>query len=168
MAIHHTLHLQPTTYRDEQAHIFTDCLNVLYLLNTQIKHPTVHNNHLGTNILKSMIKMLQSHKQTTTLHKVKARKKINGNEQVDTLAKLGCELDHKDVVATYEHAHPTPYYLQKDWWHSMQETPNKGPIRHLGKYILKYDKRHNLEIIANQTHHLHKWLNNKDIQGIIK
>ena len=45
----------------------------------------------------------------------------------------------------------------------MQETPNKGPIRHLGKHVLKYDKNHNLEVIANQTHQLHKWLENKDI-----
>ena len=63
----------------------------------------------------------------------------------------------------HEHAHPTPYYLQKDWWHSMQETPDKGPIRHLGKHVLKHDKKHNLEIIANQIHQLHKWLENKDI-----
>ena len=39
---------------------------------------------------------------------------INGNKQADMLAKLGCELSHRDAVTTYEHAHPTPYYLQKD------------------------------------------------------
>ena len=89
------------------------------------------------------------------------------------LAKLGCKLDHRDAVTTYEHAHPTPYYLQKDWWHSMQETPNKGPIRHLGKYVLKNDKRHNLEnqkhtkYITHQTHQLHKWLDNKDIDKVL-
>jgi hypothetical protein len=115
----------------------------------------------------SIIKMLQSRTQLTILHKVKAHTNINGNEQADTLAKLGCELDYRDVVATYEHAHPTPYYLKKDWWHSLQETPDKGPIRHLGKYVLKYDKRHNLEIIANQTHQLHKWLDNKDIDKVL-
>jgi hypothetical protein len=52
------------------------------------------------------------------------------------------------MLVWLERAHPTPYYLQKDWWHSMQETPYKGPIRHLVKYILKYDKKHNLETIA--------------------
>ena len=45
----------------------------------------------------------------------------------------------------------------------MQETPDKGPIRHLGKYIIKHDKQHNLSILATQTHQLHKWLDNKDI-----
>ena len=107
--------------------------------------------------------MLQSRTQITTLHKVKAHTNISDNEHADKLAKMGCTLIHRDTVETYEHAHPTPYYLQKDWWHSMQDTPDKGPIRHLGKYILKYDKKHNLTIVATQTHQLHKWLNNKDI-----
>ena len=107
--------------------------------------------------------MLQTRTHITTLHKVKAHMNISGNEQADKLAKMGCELDYRDAINTYEHAHPTPYHLQKDWWHSMQETPNKGPIRHLGKYILKYDKIHNLAIIATQTHQLHKWFDNKDI-----
>ena len=31
----------------------------------------------------------------------------------------------------------------------MQETPDKGPIRYLGKHVIKYDTRHNLAIIAN-------------------
>ena len=163
MAIHHTLRLLTTTYRNEPAHIFTNCFNVLYLLNTQTKHPTLHNNHPDKMILESIIKMLQSRTQTTTLHKVKAHTNISGNEQANKLAKMGCVLEHRDVVATYEHAHLTPYYLQKDWWHSMQETPDKGPIRHLGKYILEHDKKHNLTIIATQTHWLHKWLDNKEI-----
>ena len=80
MAIHHTLQLLTTTYHDEPTHIFTNYLNVLYLLKTQIKHPTLHNNHPDKNILESMTKALQSHTQTTTLHKVKAHANINGNE----------------------------------------------------------------------------------------
>ena len=46
----------------------------------------------------------------------------------------------------------------------MQGTPDKGPIRHLSKYIRKHDNEHNLTIIANQTHQLHKWLENDDIE----
>ena len=49
----------------------------------------------------------------------------------------------------------------------MQDTPNKGPIRHRGKYILKYDKKYNLTIMASQTHQLHIWLDNKDIDKIL-
>ena len=44
----------------------------------------------------------------------------------------------------------------------MQKTPNKGPSRHLGKHVHKYDKRNNLQVIANQTHQIHKWLENDD------
>ena len=49
----------------------------------------------------------------------------------------------------------------------MQETLDKGPIGHLEKHVLKYDKRHNLEALANQTHRLHKWLENKDFDKIL-
>ena len=107
--------------------------------------------------------MLQSHIQITTLHKVKSHANINGNEQTNTLAKLGCKLNHRDAAMPHEHAHLTPYYLQEDWWHSMQETLDQGPIRRLENHVLKYDKNHKLEVIANQTHRPHKWLENKDI-----
>jgi ribonuclease HI len=115
MAIHHTLKLLTSTYTHEPAHIFTDCLNVLYLINTQIKHPTTHNNHPDKQILESIVLMLQSRTQITTMHKVKAHTNISGNEHADKLAKMGCELEHRDAIALYEHAHPTPYYLQKGW-----------------------------------------------------
>ena len=114
-----------------------------------------------------MIKMLISCTQPTSLHKIKAHTHIGGNDQAYTLAKQGCELDHRDAETPYEHAHPTPCYLQKDWWHSMQETPDKGPIRHLSKHILKHDNEHTLTIIASQMHQLHKWLENDDINKIL-
>ena len=97
MAMHHTLQLLTTTYCSEPTHVFTDCLNVLYLLTTQLKHPTLHNSHLDKNILESMTIMLQLGTQITTLYKVKAHTKTNGNKQADALAKLGCELDHRDT-----------------------------------------------------------------------
>ena len=114
MAIHHTLQLPTTTYQNEPTHKFTDCLNILYILNTQIKHPTSHNNHLDNIILENMIKMLISRTQTATLHEMKAHTNIGGKDQADAPAKHGRELDHNDAATTYEHAHPTPYYLQKD------------------------------------------------------
>ena len=114
MVVHHTLQLLTITYHDEPTHIFTDCLNVLYLLNTQLKHPTIHNGHPYKKILESMVNMLQICTQTTTLHKVKAHINIiKGKEEVDTLAKRGYKLDHRDPTISYEHAHPTSYYLQK-------------------------------------------------------
>jgi len=39
MAVHKMLTILTTTYNNEPANIFTDCVNVLYLLNTQIQHP---------------------------------------------------------------------------------------------------------------------------------
>jgi hypothetical protein len=40
LAIHHTLQILTQEFQNEPAHIFTDNLNSLYLINTQIKHPT--------------------------------------------------------------------------------------------------------------------------------
>jgi hypothetical protein len=107
VAVHHTLQLLTTTYRDEPTHIFTYYLNVLYLLNTQIKHPTLCNIHTNKIILESMIKTLQFHTQTSTFYKVKAHANINSSEQAYVLTKWGCKLDHRDAATPYEHTHPT-------------------------------------------------------------
>ena len=87
MAIHKTLRLITTKYTNEPAHIFTDCLNCLYVLNTQLKHPTHHNNHADKIILTYMVEMLKSRTQPITIYKVKAHTNIDGNEQTDQLAK---------------------------------------------------------------------------------
>lgn len=49
----------------------------------------------------------------------------------------------------------------------MQDTLDKGPFIHLEKHIIKYNKRHNLLAIVDQTHQQHKWLENKDIDKIL-
>ena len=49
MAIHATLKIINEEYPNEPAHIFTDCLNGLYVIKTQIKHLTLHNNHPDKN-----------------------------------------------------------------------------------------------------------------------
>ena len=49
---------------------------------------------------------VQSHIQTTKLHEGRVDTNIDGNKQVDTLAKSGCKLDHTNAVAPYEHACP--------------------------------------------------------------
>ena len=114
-----------------------------------------------------MTRMLIYRTQITTLHKIKAHTNISGNEHPYALAKHERELDHINAATPLEHTHPTSYYFQKDWWHFMRETPDKGPIRHLGKHIVKHDKGHNLAIIANQTHQLHKWLKNNNIDKVL-
>ena len=72
MAIHRTLKIITTQYANIPAHIFTDCINVLYLLNTHINHPSLHNNHFDKIIIASVVEMLQICTQITTLHKVRA------------------------------------------------------------------------------------------------
>ena len=113
-AIRKTLKLITKKYPNEPAHIFTDCLNCIYVLNTQIKHPTQHNNHADKAILTSMVEMLKNRTQLTTIRKVKAHTNIVGNEQADQLAKQGTKKRYRFVVKPYEFAHTTPYYFQKD------------------------------------------------------
>ena len=163
MALHHTLRLLTTTYQNEPAHIFTDCINVIYLLKNHIKHPTTHNSHPDKVTLASMVQMLLGRTQITTIHKVRAHANIDGNEQADKLAKRGRKLEHEDAEHPYEHAHPAPYYFQKDWWHSMDQTPDKGPICFLEKHIIKHDKKHNLNILATNFPNIDKWIANEEI-----
>ena len=148
MAIHTALKKFIEEYPNEPAHIFIDCLNGLYVIKTQIKHLTLHNNHPDKTILQEIVEILQQRTQPTTLYKVRAQANIVGNERADKLAKEGREKGHTGAMNPHKFAHSTPYYYQKDWWHSMDETPDKGPIRFLEKHIIKHDKKYNLEIIA--------------------
>ena len=165
MAIHATLKIINEEYPNEPAHIFTYCLNELYVIKTQIKHPTMHNNHPDKTILQEIVELLQQRIQPTTLYKVHAHANIARNEKADKLAKDGREKEHIDATNPHEFVHSTPYYYQKDWWHSMDETPNKGLIRFLEKYIIKHDIKYNLEIIAIEFPIIDKWIANNDIDN---
>jgi ribonuclease HI len=149
MALHHTIQLLNSQYSHELAAIFTDSLTSLYLLKIQLTHPILHNNHPDKTILASMAHMLQTRTHPLSLHKVCAHINISGNDHADRLAKDGTTLPHRNPRHDYEHAHPTPYYLHKDTWPSMEDTPYKGPIRHLDPYLKKYDKHHNLQTLTN-------------------
>ena len=100
IAILKTLRIINTQYLNEPAFIFTDSLNVLYLLNIQIKHPTLHNSHPDQITLATMVKILQNRTQPITLYKVRANVNIDGNEKTDKLAKVGLELEHKNTKRT--------------------------------------------------------------------
>ena len=110
IAIHKTLRIINTQYPNEPAFIFTNSLNVLYLLNTQIKHPTLYNSHPDQTTLVSMVQIPQNRTQPITLYKVRAHNNIEGNEKADKLAKEGLKLEHIIATHLYEHAHATPYY----------------------------------------------------------
>ena len=158
MTIHTVLKKINDEYPNEPTHIFTNCLNGLYVIKTQIKHPTLHNNHPNKTILQEIVELLQQRTQLSTLYKVRAHANIDGNEKANKLAKIGREKGHYDAIHPHEFAHSTPYYYQKDWWHSMSKTPNKGPIRFLEKNLIKYDQRNHLEIAAILFSNIDKWI----------
>jgi hypothetical protein len=122
MAIHEVLKLSITTYIEEPVYIFTDSLNSLYLINTQLKHPSTHNNHPDKTILTKIVDMLQTRTLPTHLYKVKTHSNITGNETVDKLAKRGSSKPHTLPQEPHEFSHSTPYYLHKDEWIGMYNT----------------------------------------------
>ena len=128
MAIHQTLQTINNEFPNKLAHIFLDYLNILYVIKTQIKHPMQYNNHPDKTILDEIVEMLQRRIQPTTMYKVRVHANIVGNEKVDKLAKEGRKKGHYNAINLHEFTHATPYFYQKDWWHFMLETPNKGPI----------------------------------------
>ena len=135
MAIYITIKLSTTTYAEEPIYIFTDSLNSLYLINTQLRHPSTHNNHPDKTILSQIASLLSTRIQPTELHKVKAHANITRNEIVDALAKTGHRKPHSLPNEPHEHAYSTPYYLHKDEWIGMHYTPYKGPICNFQSYL---------------------------------
>ena len=99
------------------------------------------------------------------MYKVCAHANIEDNEKAYELAKEGREKEHTNAINLHKFVHSTPYYYQKDWWHSMNETLDKGPIRFLEKHIIKHDKKYNLEVIATELPNIDKWIANEDIDN---
>ena len=166
MAIHHTLKLSIREYQDEPAHIFTDSLNSLYLLITQIKHPSLHTNYPDKTILSKMVDMLQQRTQITSLLKVRAHSKIHGNEIANELAKAGRRYVHTLSIFPHEHAHSTPYFLPKKIWKErMARYPYKGPIRHLQRYIIKYTHEYHLQQTTTNLPNIKKWTEDSNIDN---
>jgi ribonuclease HI len=111
-AIHHMLQILTQGFPNEPAHIFTNSLNSLYLINTQIKHPIQQNNHPDKTILASIVNMLKNRIATTHLYKVRAHTNIIGNEEADKLAKEGSKIVFVSDIPYHPHesAHSTPYW----------------------------------------------------------
>jgi ribonuclease HI len=165
LAIHHTLQIITEQFPNEPAYIFIDSLTLLYLLISQLKHPTHHNNHPDQTILKSMIHMLSQRIQSTIITKIKAHANIAGNKHADKLAKDGNKLPDRSPLHPYEKAHPIPYYFHRNHWPSMEETPEKGPIRHLQPYLQKHENKYSLKYIAQHFPNISKWTNNSTIDN---
>jgi hypothetical protein len=162
-AIHHTLQILTQEFPNEPAYIFTDSLNSLYLINTQIKHPTQQNNHPDKTVLASIVNMLKNRTAITHLHKVRAHTNIIGNEEADKLAKEGSKIILVSDIPFHPHedAHSTSY-----WWCRDDDYPFKGPIRHLKSYLEKLEKEENEEL-AKTLDNINKWINNPLIDNKI-
>ena len=87
MVIHAILKIINEEYPNEPAHIFTDYLNGLYVIKTQIKHLTLHNNHPDKTILQEIVELLQQKTQPTTLYKVQAHITLKAMKKQTNLLK---------------------------------------------------------------------------------
>ena len=110
MAIHHALTIINKDFPNEHAHIFRNCLNGLYVIKNQIKHPTLHNNHPYKIIVEEIVNFFIQRTQPTTLHKVRAHANITENEEADTLAKKRPSKEHLNALQPLEFANSSPYY----------------------------------------------------------
>jgi ribonuclease HI len=153
-AIYHTLLILNHEFPQEPAHIFTDSLNSLYLINTQIKYSTQQNNYPDETILALIVKLLKDRAAPTTLYKVRAHTNIIGNEEADKLAKEGSKIDPENDMPTqaHENAHSTPYL-----WCREDDHPYKGPIRHLKPYLETIEKNNN-DDLAKTFDNINKWV----------
>ena len=111
--------------------------------------------------------MLQQRTQITTISKVRAHANIEGNEITDRLAKKGRLKQYYHPALPHEHAHSTPYYLQKNYWKgNMARTPYKRPIQHLQRYLIQYDRKYYLAAATiEQFPSISKWIHNKHIHN---
>jgi hypothetical protein len=151
MAIYTVIKLSITIYTKEPIYIFIDSLNSLYLINTQIRHPSQHNNHPDKIILS---------------HKVKVHTNITGNETADELAKRGRLKAHSLLAESHEFAHASPYYLHKDEWIGMHYTPYKGPIHNFQNYLKQHTTDTRLKKLAGNFPNIHKWTSDTNIDNI--
>ena len=92
MALYDTIKLSLELYHNESVHIFTNNLNSLYLLNTQIRHSSLHTNYPDKTILLEMVQMLQQRTNTLTIYKVRVHSNIASNDKANEVAKAEHEL----------------------------------------------------------------------------
>ena len=96
------------------------------MIKNQIKHPTLHNNHLDKTILEEIVNFYIHRTQPTTLYKVRAHVNIIGNDETDTLAKESTLKEHSNASQPHEFAHSTLYYYQREFGNNPLDSLDNG------------------------------------------
>jgi ribonuclease HI len=159
-AIYDTIKL--TNANTEPTYIFTDSLNSIYLINTQLRHLTLQNNHLDKLLLQEITKYKKNKQSPLSIYKVRAHKNILGNEEADKLVKKGTELEIVSITEQYHNGHTNPYRLHRDEPYQHGH-PFKDPIKNYQKYLEKRELSQQKEI-AKKFPYIHKWINNVEIE----
>ena len=140
-------------------HIFTNSLNIIFLINNHIQHPTSQHHHPNKLLTTTIIHQIYWTPHTIHRHKVRAHSSIIGNKIVDTLANEGT-LKEKPTTTPHKHiAHPSPYQLA-----SCPTATHEGAIRNLHTTITKDHEIHEIALAKNKFPYVDKWLSNDQIK----
>jgi hypothetical protein len=90
--------LKLTNTNTKPTYIFTDSLNSIYLVNTQLRHPTLQNYHLDKLLLQEVIKYIKDKQSLPFIHKTRAHKSILGDEEANKLTKKRVELETVVII----------------------------------------------------------------------
>jgi ribonuclease HI len=70
-------------------HLFTYSINIIYLINNHIHHPTSQHHHPDKLLIATIVRQIYWTPHKVHIHKVRAHTGITGNELVDELANEG-------------------------------------------------------------------------------
>ena len=139
-------------------HIFTDSLNIIYLINNHIQHPTSQHHHPDKLVIAAIIHQIYWTPHLIHIHKVRAHTCITGNEKANTLANEGTLKEIPSATPHMHLAHATPYWLA-----NCPTATHDGAIRNIHKFILKAHDNREAITAHNIFPYIEKWLNTKQI-----
>lgn len=146
MAIYKTLGIITTNYSSDP-HTYSPIASIFYTYSTHInKHPTQHHNHVDKTILTTIIDMLKTQTQPTTIYKVKTLNNIDGNEQAHQLAKKTAPKRNIDLLPNLMSLHILQHHtiIKKITWYGPRKQHDKGHVICLETYITKHGCEKNL------------------------
>ena len=113
-------------------HVFTISLNIIYLINNHIHHPTSQLYHPDKLLIAAIVRQIYWTPHKIHIHKVRARTGITGNVIADDLANEGTTKEKPEATPHIHIGHSTPYWLA-----SCPTTTHDGAIRNLRTFITK-------------------------------
>jgi ribonuclease HI len=136
-------------------HIFTDSINIIYLINNHIHHPTSQHHHPNKLLIATTVRQIYWTPHKVHIHKVRAHTGIAGNELADELANEGTTKEKPEATPRIHIAHSTPYWLA-----SFPTTTQDRAIRNLRTFITKEHGKNETNLAKHKFPYVDKWPSN--------